>query len=395
MDKKPQDSSQAVSVDEKSSTESQRRVAPVAALAKDVQVNKTYGGSRKIDDAIHGEGLVAGGTSASSEYYFRSPKTDISLTSSAGPGDPIYTLNLDVNVDPLITDLSKNFQKYRFKSIKLELVCNSPFGTTSGSVAIGHVPDPSNTLPSDKTKAITMATRLTGSRVITPRDSATIEPALSKEFKWCKKGGYPRAESFGQLFIIVRQAPGKDSVAQWNLTVSGTVEFIEATVNSDTSTTSQPFDTADLDVANALIETIEGDQNYFVTIPVKSHSVTGLMSFDSTSVMYLTVEEGAANPTMASDPVEYYTIMVASGDLLQDPNDHSYFMLIPTVIRDVTQFNQPKLKDMRSSFSGGRIYYTTTIPVSTSRFFPEIDINQAISKTPAMVQTRHKLFYRL
>nr|APG77544.1 hypothetical protein [Beihai hepe-like virus 7] len=370
------DNKQKVTVNEQSSSNSTPFKSNVSPLVKDVQMHKSYGGTQKIEDGVHGSGIVAGGTSANSVYYFRTPKTDIALTTGDTPGKPLYTVNLDIDIDPTVQALAKQFQTYRFKALKLELVCNSPFGTASGSVVVGHVPDPSNTLPSTAKDALALATRLTGSRVVTPRDSSTIEPNLGAEFKWCKKATYPRAESFGQMFVIVRQAPGMDSVAQWNLTISGTVEFLGATVNSDTTTVVEDIPSTDFETSKISIAKIDGHNDWFIGLPVKGVNKSGLAQFTQTFRIELVLTDDSKDE-------EYYSFLIASGDILKEQNQTGgFWLLIPTAIRDSTNLNSPVLKSATLSPTPARLYYTAAQAKLTSKFFNHINTAEAVKPTP-------------
>ncbi|APG77602.1 putative structural protein [Beihai hepe-like virus 8] len=290
-------------------------------------------GTIRSDDTVSSSGVVSGGTKANAVYYFRSPKQDVVLDANSVTGTTLTVVPVDISIDTQVTNLGLEYQKYRFKDLTVSLVNNSPFGTTSGSIVVGHIPDPSNKLPTDTTKALMLATRLSGSRVVTPRNSVEIKPALSTDWKWCKPAGTPRLESFGTLFVLVRQPCSKDSIAQWNVTISGTVQFAESTVNSNTVVTKSRLGPTAVDFTQATLYRFDGNPQFFLSFRINGINNEGILVSDTLLLADYVITDSVTDEKLNMNITQMDVVNVKG----------VFYAVAQTVISDVTSLDLDKL----------------------------------------------------
>lgn len=333
-------------------------------------------GINRSDDTVSSSGVVSGGTEATAVYYFRTPMADVILDATAVPGNSLITVPVNVTIDPQVKNLANEYQKYRFKDLTVALVNNSPFGTTSGSIVVGHIPDPSNNIPTDSTKALQMATRLSGSRVVTPRNSVEIKPALGSDWKWAKPAGTPRLESFGNLFVLVRQPCAKDSVAQWNVTVSGTVEFAESTINSSSITTRSVYEGTAVNFTKPELIQLEGNPEFFLSFELNTINVEGRLVAENLLLADVTITDGTDTDAFSFNITQMDVLNLKQG----------FRAVCETVIRDVTVLDQDKLSVVAPILVNNPVGYSFYVsrsiqPVQPSSFF-SFDIDPTLMPTP-------------
>lgn len=338
---------------------------PIAsAIGTQLPQETSLAGTIRTDDTVSSSGVVAGGTKATAAYYFRTPKNDVVLSPTSVVGSALITVPVDITIDTQVKALAGEYQKYRFRDLTVSLVNNSPFGTASGSIVVGHLPDPSNALPVDATKALLLATRLSGSRVITPRNSVEIKPTLGMEFKWCRPAGTPRIESFGKLFVLVRQACAKDSVAQWNITLSGTVEFAESTINTTTTVTRSVHPATAVDLNSPSIVFFDGDQEIFVGFPTSTINNNGIL-VSKTPIF------GTFTLTDKNGDKENFSLNLTQMDILTVKGAKTAVLI--TDIRDKTTLDIESMTvdDLNVDTPVGYSLFVKTdvTPVQPSRFF--------------------------
>lgn len=183
-------------------------------------------------------------TAGKTIYTFRVDIPGVSIISTSAAGAILYITALDGAFgDEALIKLKEKFIYYRLVDLVVTFRSISPFATASGSAQIFVNPDPSNPVSQTPATALLQAMRLLGSGQLSSKSELTMvlssadwnSRVWDSQWRYCKTAGTPRAESFGFLCGICRAPPAKGDGAQWAMTLSGSVELCDATINSVTT----------------------------------------------------------------------------------------------------------------------------------------------------------------
>lgn len=179
---------------------------------------------------------ATGGTGGEVKHYIRKDLANVQLAESTVPGAILTQLELDSSLIP--ESYQSDWQQWSIESLKIQMISTAAFGNATGAAIIGSVPDPQNAFSTDNATNLRLAMAVTHSRIVQAKNSTElhIHPGThesSRTFKWIKKGGTPRLESFGRVFIACKQPSATGTVAQWTLSMTATLVFRDHTFNTD------------------------------------------------------------------------------------------------------------------------------------------------------------------
>jgi hypothetical protein len=183
-------------------------------------------GTTHGDDSVLPTSQIYGGTGAEFKFYRREALTPIVISNTSVAGTKIIEIALRAL---LFEDVAANWQQYCIESFRIQGASTAPFGTASGAIMAGSIPDPYNVLGTDAAENLNTISALTNSKIINAKTDFVFDMDFMDNgrggYKWTKTGADLRLSSFGNFYIIVNQPSVQGAYAQWSLVASYTVAF--------------------------------------------------------------------------------------------------------------------------------------------------------------------------
>jgi hypothetical protein len=262
--------------------ENTSRMSQLGGNASDTSTRQ-LGSTRGVAD-INPVSLTHGGTHAEATTYFQYPAGNVIVTNDSIPGTLLFQKQLDWTLDNNLNNTTPRWMQYKLENVRVTFTSLAPLGTTSGGITIGSNPDPSNPIGTDASKSLEMLNALTGSSILNAKTDSHVDYKGTDDWKWCKKAGVPRLESFGEIVSIVRMPSAVQTVAQWAVNVSGTIRYRGKTVDTSAFPAVSYQDHTFLDLDNAVL--IPSSGNYYICFPVPEDAPDGAMVTTINTLLY-------------------------------------------------------------------------------------------------------------
>ncbi|APG77634.1 putative structural protein [Beihai tiger crab virus 1] len=168
--------------------------------------------------------------SATGYYNIKVVKV-IRLAGSTKVGELLAVFFLDGTLEPVLEEMLKAYERWGLDDLQVIVQTGSPFGTSSGSIQMAHIPDPENAnFPAEGGQpSLDKIVRQDGSVQIRPRDSCTFK-VKTPGTMYTMSSGSRRWSSFGAIVAVCRSVPDSTDFTEWNLTVTGTAKLIRTAV---------------------------------------------------------------------------------------------------------------------------------------------------------------------
>lgn len=261
-------------------------------IGQSITGTNSMAGTQRIDDSIAPTSTASMGTEAVVTSYVRQAAESVLLDDESIKGTTLFTIDLDATLTD-VADISGPFSTgssnkldwmyYRIVSFKLWLVSTAPLGTSSGAIQICSIMDPSNAPTSEAAENIRLVTAQTKSKIINAKTDIEYELDLPQsEFKWVKKAGVPRMESYGYVLGMVEQASVQGTFAQWTVNYQATIEWKDHTFNTGTVAANSSGDYSYVDLSSPDIVNVDGWNASKLIFPVPANAPLGaLLRFSS------------------------------------------------------------------------------------------------------------------
>lgn len=189
---------------------------------------------QKLDASLGGKpmgikltptGLEVLGSNGKVETFDRKSLGDIDITETTEVGKVIR----EIPLEPQILSTSQQhtrFAWWRLRFLVIELLCYSPFGTTSGGVYATYLPDPEMAWPDTPAESEAAALRLTSTRFIMARNGLqAIIPGTSDE-RYVKPAGTKRLERYGTIRLLAAAASAQGTSLKFKVFITAVIDWI-------------------------------------------------------------------------------------------------------------------------------------------------------------------------
>lgn len=319
---------------------------------------QNVGGGQVDNTAEVLQNQTGGSTSGVSCFYVRAAKGVAILPAGENPveaGTLLTQFRLDTNLHDQCKSLALQHFTYTIRNPAITVLCTAPWGTASGSVQIGFIPDPMNVPSTNTTVALDQLVTLTESQQVSAKGTleipipmrALMDPVFGSNRRYCNALStqtYPRLEAFGTFVIIVRGPAAIGDGTAYTVTFSGLFEFHDRMVFNTAPTSSQRFK---VDFSEASWQLMQMQTGSYSLVATKYYTdgggpiVIGPAIFDNPVTFSFKIQETGDDSYVETYPMACVNAMLYTG--YDDEGNYTVNIMFLTAVSTQSQTSQPSL----------------------------------------------------